>query len=112
VRTVTGNFSPCRDGAGESFPDGKFAVVISSRGVNQSYAFNYIRGGLDPLQVGYQVIPAEFANKSHNKTGTLTDFVFARTVHAATTNRPAIKGAQHNPTLRDTKNCSTHYIAI
>jgi hypothetical protein len=61
-------------------------------------------GGLDPFQVGSQTNPAEFANKNRKKSGTLTDFVPARTIRAATANRPGTRvrrsacfGAQHMP---------------
>jgi hypothetical protein len=40
---------------------------------NRPYPFVYIRGGLDLLQVGSQTNPAEFANKSCKKLGTLSD---------------------------------------
>jgi hypothetical protein len=49
---------------------------------------------LDPLQVGSRVNPAGFANKSRNKSGTLTDSTHTRLVLAAMAysldaNRPA-----------------------
>jgi hypothetical protein len=89
-------------------------------------------GGLDPFQVGSQTNPAEFANKNRKKSGTLTDFVPARTIRAATANRPGIRvgrsacfGAQHMPlpfggdgrtkstyttsTLRETTDLTCHF---
>jgi hypothetical protein len=42
---------------------------------------------MDLLQVGSRVNPAYLANKSHKKFETLTDSVYARTVHVATADR-------------------------
>jgi hypothetical protein len=49
-------------------------------GSNRPYSFIHIRGGLDPLQVGYQINYADFPNKSRKKLETLTDSVHAQTV--------------------------------
>jgi hypothetical protein len=56
--------------------------------VNRQYPLIYMRGGLDSLQVDSQTSSVEFANKSHKKLGTLTDFVPARTFCATTEDRP------------------------
>jgi hypothetical protein len=39
---------------------------------------------MDPLQVGFQTNPVEFANNSRKKLGTLADSIPARTICAAT----------------------------
>jgi hypothetical protein len=58
---------------------------IGRGGFNRLYPFNYISGGgLGPLQVSSQTNPTDFANKSRKKSGTLTDYVHAWTIHAAT----------------------------
>jgi hypothetical protein len=58
-------------------------------GASIGRAPSFIQGrGLDPLQVGYQTNPAEFANKSHKKLGTLTDSLHVWTVRTATADRP------------------------
>jgi hypothetical protein len=49
----------------------------------------YKGGGLNLLQVGSQVNPTGFANKSCKKSRTLTDSAHARTVRAAMADRPA-----------------------
>lgn len=53
---------------------------INWGGVNWTYPFVYIRGGIDPFQVKTETNLMEFANKHHKKSGTLTDSVHARTV--------------------------------
>jgi hypothetical protein len=42
---------------------------------NKAYPFVYKKVGLDSLQVGSQINPTEFANKSRKKLGTLANFV-------------------------------------
>jgi hypothetical protein len=54
--------------------------------VNRSYPFVYIRGRSRPLQVVSQTNSANFANKSHKKSGTINDYVHVRIVQ--TVDRP------------------------
>lgn len=53
--------------------------------IDRTPSFIY-RRSLDLLEIGSQVNPAEFINKSIKKRGTLTDFVHAWTIRASTMN--------------------------
>jgi hypothetical protein len=66
------------------------------------------RGCLNPLQVGSQTDPADFANKSRKKLGTLTDSVHMQTVSAATADRPNHGHTDYRARSSGHFRCSTH----
>jgi hypothetical protein len=64
--------------------------LIDCWGVQSAVALHlYKGGGLDPLQTVSQVNPVVLGNKSREKLGTLTVSAHARTIRAATADRPA-----------------------
>ena len=64
--------------------------LIDCWGIQSVVALHlYKGGGLDPFPTVSRVNPAVLGNKSREKLGTLTDSARARTVRAATADRPA-----------------------